>query len=164
MQALRRLLFLSRQESALWVAASPDRPHGVSDRAWRMWEDGERPVPEDVAGRMLRLASWRLAAVETAGAAIESGRASLPHGSKVNVSLVWYATLEAWITLPGRKPLLWRPQQSVVAEVFGRFPGTRLVTFDGPAYAAWLAGRPDSEAMRSQWAAQSPQDRRSAPG
>lgn len=31
--------------------------------------------------------------------------------------------------------------------------GVTLVEFDGRAYAAWLAGRPDNETARSQWAA-----------
>jgi hypothetical protein len=66
---------------------------------------------------------------------------------------LWYQSLDYWVTLPGREPVQWRPQCSVVAELAARH-GARLVTFDGPAYAAWLGRRKDSEAMRGAWAAE----------
>lgn len=147
LQALRRLLFFSRQEAALLVAASDTRPRGVSDRAWRQWEAGEFAVPTDVAQRITRLAEWRQSAIDAAVKQI----ASAPFGS--DIALVWYDSLDDWASLPGREPVLWRPQQSVCAALLAEFPGRlRLVNFNVPAYSAWLAGREDSETKRSQWA------------
>lgn len=148
LQALRRLLFFSRQEAALLVAASDTRPRGVSDRAWRQWEAGEFAVPPDVAQRITRLAEWRQSAIYAAVKQI----AAAPYGS--NIALVWYESIDDWSSLPVREPVFWRPQQSVCAALLAEFPGRlRLVSFDAPAYSAWLSGREDSETLRSQWAA-----------
>lgn len=143
-EALRRLLFFSVPEAAALIG-------GASEQAWRRWEAGTRAVPADVAARMGDLVAWRLAAIDAAVRQI----AAAPDSA--DVYLVWYHSLDDWATLPGREPALWRPQQSVVAALAGEFPGrVVLVRFDGPAYAAWLAGRPDNETARSQWAAQEP--------
>jgi hypothetical protein len=150
LQALRRLLFFSVEEAALLVAASPERPQGVSPRSWQYWERGERPVPADVTETIQRLCAWRAQAIATADAAVASMRAR--HGAPADVVLVWYQTIDDWASLAGREPLQWRPQCSVVAELAARH-GARLVAFDGPAYAAWLGRRMDSETMRSEWAA-----------
>lgn len=149
LQALRRLLNFSRPEAAQLIAASPTRPAGVSDRAWRLWEEGERlEVPADVAERIRQLASWRAAAIDAAEAQIAVAPAD------ASLALVWYDTLDDWATLPDREPVQWRPQQAVIAHLLGGHAGrVRIVAFDGPAYAAWLAGREDSEAMRDAWAA-----------
>lgn len=151
LQALRRLLFLTRQEAALLVAAGPDRPNGVSDRSWRQWEDGERSIPADVAHNIQALAAWRETALAGALAAIreQTGKRGQPAG----VDVIWYEHIDDWITLPGREPILFRPQQSVCAALAAAVPTVRLVVFDGPAYADWLAGREDGEAMRAAWAA-----------
>lgn len=147
LQALRRLLFFSRQEAALLVAASDTRPRGVSDRAWRQWEAGEFAVPSDVALRINRLSEWRQAAIDAAVKQVSSA----PFGS--DIALVWYEALDDWATIPGREPVLWRPQQSVCAALLAEFPGRcRLVPFDAPAYAAWLGSCQDYETMRGQWA------------
>lgn len=148
LQALRRLLFFSRQEAALLVAASDTRPRGVSDRAWRQWEAGEFAVPHDVAQRITRLAEWRQSAIDAAVKQI----AAAPYGS--NIALVWYESIDDWSSLPAREPVFWRPQQSVCAALLAEFTGRlRLVKFDAPAYSEWLAGGEDSETLRSQWAA-----------
>lgn len=153
LQALRRLLFFSRPEAALLVAASDERPHGVSDRAWRMWEACERPIPDDVAGNIRRLAAWRRAAIDAAMSQIDDLRAGMPAGAEFDIALVWYDTLDDWMTLSGRDPALFRPQQSVLADLLERSLFIRLVRFDPAAYHEWLGDRADSEAMRSQWAA-----------
>lgn len=148
LQALRRLLFFSRNESALLVAANDERPRGVSDRAWRQWEAGEFAVPSDVSVSILGLAEWRQAAIDAAVKQISTA----PDGSEI--ALIWYESLDDWATLPGREPVLWRPQQSVCAALLAEFPGRlRLVAFNGPAYAAWLGKREDSETRRANWAA-----------
>lgn len=141
LEALRRLLFFSQPEAALLVG-------DVGERAWRRWEEGSRAVPADVASRLRGLADWRQQAIDAAVRQI----AEAPPAAQI--ALLWYADLEDWATLPGREPALWRPQQSVLAALLAEFADRiRLVPFDGLAYAAWLARRPDSEAMRGHWAA-----------
>lgn len=141
LEALRRLLFLSPPEAAAFIS-------GTSEQAWRRWESGARSVPDDVASAILALAEWRQQAIDAAVKQI----ATAPEAA--GVALVWYDTLDDWATLAGREPSQWRPQQSVCASLVAEFPGRiSLVRFDGPAYAAWLAGRTDSETMRSLWAA-----------
>lgn len=153
LQALRRLLFFSRREAAVLVAASDERPNGVSDRAWRQWEHGERDIPLDVAENIERLAEWRRKAIDAAVNQIEAARANLPVDAELDISLIWYESIDDWLTLAGHDPVLFRPQQSVVAELMERSPVIRLVRFDPRAYATWLGKQPDSESMRSQWAA-----------
>jgi len=143
LQALRRLLFFSVPEAAALIG-------GVTERSWRLWEDGGRPVPEDVADTILALIAWRAQAIATASAALTDLQAR--HGPASGAALVWYARLDDWATLPGREPAQWRPHCSACAEMVARH-GARLVEFDGPVYAAWLGKRKDSEAMRGAWAA-----------
>jgi len=141
LEALRRLLFFSPPEAAMLVG-------GVSEQAWRRWEAGTRKVPSDVAIRISELAQWREAAIESSARQI--GEAP----PDAQLAIVWYDTLDDWATLPNREPAFWRPQQSVCASLLAKFPSRlRLVRFDTPAYAAWLAGRQDSESMRGAWAA-----------
>lgn len=144
LQALRRLLFFTQQEAAALVGHA-------SHRAWQHWEDGQRAVPADVAERLRMLAQWRGTALLTIEEAIvESHRR---HGRPAaEIVLVWYASADDWATLPDRDAAFWRPHCSAMAELLARYPAIRLVRFDAPAYAAWLAGRADSESMRSAWA------------
>lgn len=146
LQALRRLLFFSVEEAALLIG-------GVSPRSWQYWERGERSIPSDVIATVRRLCDWRAQAIAAADASIRELQAR--HGPRAAVALAWYQTLDDWATLPAREPLQWRPQCSVVAELAARH-GARLVTFDAPAYAAWLGDRQDSEQMRGAWAASLP--------
>lgn len=150
LQALRRLLFFSVEEAARLVAAAAEHPQGVAPRSWQYWERGERPIPADVADTLHRLYAWRAQAIAAADASIRDLQAR--HGPQADVVLVWYQTLDDWATLPDREALLWRPQCSVVAELAARYCAP-LVSFDGPAYAAWLGKRKDSEVMRGEWAA-----------
>lgn len=143
LQALRRLLFFSVDEAALLIG-------GVSARSWQYWERGERAIPGDVVETLHHLCLWRAQAIATAVAAITDMQAR--HGAQAASVLVWYQTLDDWATLPGREPLLWRPQCSVVAELAAHH-GAQLMTFNGADYRAWLENREDSEAMRGAWAA-----------
>lgn len=120
----------------------------VSEQAWRRWEAGTRSVPDDVAVRIRHLVDWRSTAIKTAVHIINAA----PDGAQV--APIWYASLDDWISLAGREADLWRPQQSVVAALLSLSPErVSLVRFDGLAYATWLAGREDSETMRSCWGA-----------
>ena len=143
LQALRRLLFFSVEEAALLIG-------DVSPRSWQYWERGERNIPADVIATVERLCAWRAQAIATAGAQMAALQAR--HGANSETVLVWYQTLDDWATLPGREPLLWRPQCSVVAELAARH-GATLVAFDGPGYRKWLGYRKDSEQLRGAWGA-----------
>jgi hypothetical protein len=146
LQALRRLLFFSVPEAAQWVSASEDRPAGVSERAWRLWESGERETPADVAATLWKLVSWRADALQTADDVLNESE-------PVDARLVWYPRLDEWLTLKGRTPILWRPHCAVVAELLSRHPMATLVVFERASYDAWRAGRKDTEQLRGQWAA-----------
>lgn len=152
--ALRTLLFFTRQEAAQWVAASPDRPRGVSYRAWKQWEDGDRPIPEDVAANILALCEWRSRALDATEQQIAAMRAGLPPGVTPDIRLCWYNHPDDFCSLPGRNPVYWRPHQSVLAEMAARH-GAILTLFWVVEYDGWLArtGKPDSELMRAEWAA-----------
>lgn len=143
LQALRRLLFFSVPEAATLIGQ-------VTERSWRMWEVGERTIPEDVAGSIRGLCQWRAQALAMAEKQIAALKAR--HGAAPSVALLWYQTLDDWATLPGREPAQWRPQCSVVAQLAARHGG-RVVAFDGPAYAQWLGKRKDGEGMRAAWSA-----------
>lgn len=143
LRALRELLFFSAPQAALLVPSSPERLTGVQERTWRRWEDGTVSVPDNIAATMMKLCDWR----ERAREAMNSTLSAVGIESVV---LVWYEGMYDWASLPGREPVLWRPQCSVVAE--GAAMGAHLVKFDGVAYAKWLGKRKDSESMRSAWA------------
>ena len=151
LQALRRLLFFSRPEAAALIGASMSRPRGVSDRAWRMFEAGDLPVPGDIAERIVELVRWRESALAAAEAQIDIMRQRMPPGASFDMALCWYCSLDDWMTLSGREPIQFRPQQSVLAELAARH-GARMVRFNAQDYAQWLGGREDSEAMRAAWA------------
>lgn len=144
LQALRRLLFFSVEEAAALIG-------GVSPRSWQYWERGERPIPADVIEVMHRLTAWRGSALAAARESMTAIQAR--HGPPESVRLVWYQTADDFATVAGFDPLLWRPHCSVVAELAAT-TSAELVTFDAPAYAAWLGKRKDSEALRGAWAAQ----------
>ncbi|MBS1228821.1 MAG: hypothetical protein H6R17_2098 [Proteobacteria bacterium] len=151
--ALRRLLFFTTQEAALFVAASSERPQGVSDQQWRQWEDGEQPIPADLARRITELVDWRSTALAATADTIR--QQIKDKGVPEAVFIIWYERLDDWKSLPNREPLMWRLQQAVCAALAGMFSTVRLVAFDAAAYTGWLAGRDDSESMRAQWASAS---------
>lgn len=141
LEALRRLLFFSATEAAAMIG-------GVAEQTWRRWEAGSRAVPEDVAGHIVELVDWRDQALDSIFEMIES----LGGGGAI---LVWYESIDDWASLPAREAALWRPHQSACAAALAKLgEQIRLVPFNGPVYAQWLAGREDNETMRGQWAAQ----------
>ncbi|MFZ6655951.1 DUF1870 family protein [Undibacterium sp. TJN19] len=148
LKALRSLLFFTMDEAAIFVGG------GVSLRSWQYWEAGNRPVPPDVAESVGELAQWRVKAVAAANASVAQALSELPDDANVDpIRLVSYASVEDWMTLPGREPVLWKPNCSVIAEICARHHA-QIIVFDGPAYSKWLAGRHDDESMRGQWAAE----------
>jgi hypothetical protein len=150
LQALRRLLFFSRQDAALLIAASTECQQGVTDRQWQCWEDGEQQIPADLAQRITDLVDWRSTALAATADTIR--QQIKDKGVPESVFIIWYETLDDWRSLANRDPLMWRLQQSVCAALLGMFSTIRLVPFDLAAYAAWLADAEDSESMRAKWA------------
>ena len=147
---MRRLLFFTAQEAARLVAASPERPQGVSDEQWQQWEDGEQPIPADLAHKITELVDWRSTALAATADTIR--QQIKDKGVPEAVFIIWYENLVDWESLPNRNPLMWRLQQAVCAALVGMFSTIRLVPFDAVAYAAWLSDREDTESMRAQWA------------
>jgi hypothetical protein len=102
LEAFRRLLFYSRQEAGLWVAASPERPNGVSERAWKQWESSAS-VPEDVEATIIELLAWRRQFIANAG--------------DLRAIAIWTDSLESWARLHKMPDRFWRPHQSAVAAI-----------------------------------------------
>jgi hypothetical protein len=151
LQALRRLLFFTAQDAERLIAAPFLQAPGASGETWRQWENGVSPVPEAVATRMLELNEWRS---EALAATADNIRALIKEkgGMPESVFVIWYASLDDWLSLPGRDSSMWRPQQAVCASLLGLFGSVRLVRFDLPAYTAWRGEREDSDALRGEWA------------
>ena len=140
LKAYRNILFFTTAEAATLIG-------GCREKDWQEMEAGQRAVPTDVEKQILDLIEWRQNAIN----AVSSQILATP-GSPVNL-IIFYETLDEWASLPGREPTLWRPHQSVCASLLAMHPDqTRLIAFNGPAYASWLADRPDSEKMRALWA------------
>lgn len=141
LKTMRRSLFFSQAEAATLI--------GQTDLSrWREWEAGVQPIPESVRKRTIQLAKWRQRRIATL-------RQRLRTWSPTGVyTIVWYDTIEDWLSLPDRTPLFWRPHQSVCAALLSQYPDQiLLIRFDARAYAAWLDGRQDSEQMHAIWSA-----------
>ena len=101
LKALRKLLFYSIPEAAVLVSASTARPDGVSERAWRKWESGQVPVPEDVSNSIKALVRYREDVVRKL-----TGKQEIR----------WFDSLEEW-RQTGQADVLFCPYQSAVAQV-----------------------------------------------
>jgi hypothetical protein len=150
LQALRRLLFFTPQEAASLIAASAEHPLGVTDQQWLRWENGDQPVPIDLARKITELVDWRATALAATADTIR--QQIKDKGIPEAVFIIWYENQDDWKSLPNRDPLMWRLQQAVCAALAGMFSTVCLVPFDAAAYTAWLTDREDTESMRAQWA------------
>lgn len=147
--AYRSLLFFSTAEAAIFIGKA-------SEPIWIAYEEGDIPIPAEVADKITELIRWREEKLSTAEQTFSRFRTVLPQEYELEMPvLVWYPTLDDWMTLPGREPMMWRPRCSVIAQLCAHYNAV-VVPFNGPAYAAWLAGRPDGETMRGIWAAEQP--------
>lgn len=154
LQALRRLLFFTQAEAAILIGC-------VSERSWIHWERGTRPVPGDVSKRIHDLLAWRMKALQGASETISHALSKVPLDADIGPTvLVWYTSVEDWMTLPGREPVLWHPQCSVIAELCATH-NCITIPFDGPAYSRWLneTHQPDLEQTRGLWAASTLQEK-----
>ncbi|XXQ69389.1 DUF1870 family protein [Neisseriaceae bacterium B1] len=64
LSALRRLLMLTPFEAGRELMRDETRPNGVSEHAWKCWENGENPIPERVAHVMHTLMAVREKRIE----------------------------------------------------------------------------------------------------
>lgn len=146
LKVLRNLLFFTQDEAAILIG-------GVSTRSWNYWEVGQRTIPKDVIDKIAFLINWRKQAIEQGTLALKDMLASVPEGSPFEpISIITYASIEDWMTLPDREPVFWKPHCSATAEIVASMAG-RSVIFNVPSYREWLGKRQDNEAMRSAWAA-----------
>lgn len=116
LQALRRLLFFSVPEASEHIG-------GVTERAWRMWESGERPIPADVIECINDMIAWRTRALAEAERAIADARAAMAKGGHTEdeaPTITWYVSSAAWARAEPKHPEMWRPHCSVVAELCSR--------------------------------------------
>lgn len=131
--ALRRLLHYSAAEAGRWVAAQPpERPHGVEERTWNRWEAGARPIPANIAARMLQLVAWRASELQR----LRALEAAHPPGAPL--ALTWYEDRDDW---PG-DGAHWRPYQSAVAALLADIGPDALVLQPAPGQAPRQAVAP----------------------
>jgi len=141
LQALRRLLFFTQAEAAAMIA-------GASERAWKHWEAGARPVPADVAARIRELAAWRESAIRAILEGIDANIARMG-GAPASIPLVYYERAVDW----QGEPAMWKPHQSACAALVAINERVRLVRFDSVTYANWLGRKADTGSSRATWAA-----------
>ena len=151
LQALRQLLFFNTQDAARLIAASPTHPQGVTEDTWQQWECGALPIPPEIAERMKELNDWRSDAL---AATADNIRIQITEKSGMpdSIFVIWYDSLEDWLSLPSRDPIMWRLQQSVCAALMGMFSIVKPVRFDAAGYHAWRGEREDTESLRGEWA------------
>lgn len=131
---------------------------GVQERTVRYWESGRSAVPDDVAAQVEAidrqldyLAADAVRQVRETAAA----QGGLPDA----IVLVRYReSADLWHYHPGFRPLPVTTHAALLARTRAALADLHVrsvIQYMEPAqYALWLAGRPDSEAMRSAWAAE----------
>ena len=138
LQAVRRVLFFSAHEAAVMIGM-------VDEKTWLGWENGDQPIPEQVAMRIGALLDWRKAHLAQA-------RKSMGINATQHVRALWYESMDDWCSLEEHDPIAWRPEQSINATLLEEFPSRiELIAFDMRKYAAWIKGRKDSMHLRAQW-------------
>ncbi|ULJ64612.1 YdiL family protein [Wielerella bovis] len=137
LKTARQLLCLSVQDAAEHIG-------GVKQRSWEYWEQGKKPVPDDVAERINHLLNRRHDILATVQQKMLRDDADLK-----GVAVVYYTTPEDCESV-----LDWRFSQSL-AQTLAHDYGAKLVLFDSKKYIAWLLenGMQDTSEKRSEWAA-----------
>lgn len=138
LKTARVLLCLTVQDAAEHIG-------GVQQRSWEYWEQGRRPVPNDVAEKMNALLNRRREILATVQQKMLRGDADLK-----GISVIYYPTPEYSESI-----LDWRFSQSLATTLAHDY-GAKLVSFDVRSYTAWLVenGMTDTPDKRSQWAAE----------
>lgn len=152
----------TRESLGLSVAWLAERA-GVQERTVRYWEIGHMPVPADVAQLIEAVDSsiengvslfrkWFAAAREAAG--------RLPV-DRDKILLIRYRTdEELWAFRPDMRGLPATCHAALISRVrralWAEGAHSVIQFMDPHAYHDWLAGREDTEALRSAWAASLP--------
>ena len=129
---------------------------GVQERTLRYWESGRISVPQDVADLVTRIdAMLTSIAVEAVATAREQIAAN--GGRPESISLLRYReNADLWHYRPDFKPLPTTTHAALLARTRAALADlpvkTVIVYMDAQAYAQWLGGRADSEALRLEWA------------
>lgn len=137
-QAVRRILFLSVEEAAVVIGH-------CSPQTWASWETGSCQISEAALRTLSELLDWRTNQLAYA-------RARLINEPRGTAFVLWYDTMDNWLTLDDHSPRLWRAEQSLQAALLAEFPErVSLVKFDSLRYANWLGARMDSAEARARW-------------
>jgi len=138
--------------TAQWIADNA----GVKLRTAQYWEAGRMAVPADVASMLESIDKMLNFSVAQAIEHIDD--MSSQHGAPADVALVRYRTdADLWRFRPDMRPF----PTTTHAEMLSRLRRAldlrnipSLIEFMEPEeYFAWLAGRPDTETERANWAA-----------
>lgn len=130
---------------------------GVKGRTVQRWEVDDWPVPQDVAELLQRLDALLERAVLGAVDGLQAAQEG--RGAPQEVLLLRYRSAEDLARYrPDMAELPPAVHGALVDRVrlaFARLGvGSRIVWMDAAAYEAWRGKRRDSEALRSQWAAE----------
>jgi transcriptional regulator with XRE-family HTH domain len=128
----------------------------VQERTVRYWESGRNAVPQDVQDLVLGIDTRLDAARDELMAAVRAAIAQQGAAPEDIVLLRYRENADLWHFRPDFKPLPATCHGALLARCRAALADlhvtTRLVYMDPQAYAQWLAGREDSETMRSAWA------------
>lgn len=138
LKTARTLLCLTVQDAAEHIGA-------VKQRTWEYWEQGEKPVPDDVAERINHLLNRRREILATVQQQMLRDDANLK-----DVAVVYYPNPEYCESI-----LDWRFSQSL-AQTLTHDYGAKLIQFNPDEYKQWLETLKidDTQQARSQWAAE----------
>lgn len=154
LNTLRRSLWLTREQAGAL--------NGMTERSWRYLENGTRPIPDDVQARMHQLDAAANAMADAVWD--EYGNLTAPprriEWRDIEAVLLRYASdadLHAAHPDMAGLPVDFHASATDRARLLLEAEGSsvRIVLFDRPAYAGWIAMRdlPDNPASRAAWAA-----------
>ena len=135
-----------------WIAEHA----GVKERAARQWEAGRSPIPKNVEEMLVdidRLLDRSVAKVLTRIEEVEKEQGRTPN----EVMLIRYRTDDdLWRFYPDLKPLPVATYAVVLSRLRRRLWSKGIPSvieyMEPEEYLAWLKGRTDTEADRSEWA------------
>lgn len=138
LKTARKLLNLSIEDAAENIG-------GVSQRSWKYWENGERPIPQDVERNINFLLDRRKEVIKTVQQKMLNDKADLKH-----IAVIYYPTPDHCESV-----LDWRFSQSIATTLAHDY-GARMVIFNETEYTLWLInnGMTDTPDKRSQWASE----------
>jgi len=157
LNTLRRSLWLTREQSGAL--------NGMTERSWRYLENGTRPIPADVQARMRQLDDAANAMADAAwdeygNLTVRRLGQPIIEWTEIEAVLLRYASdadLAAahpdMAGLPADLHAAAIDRARILLE--GEGARVRIVLFERPAYAGWIAMRnmPDNPASRAAWAA-----------